>query len=117
MDHVEAFLIPVPRAELDRYLRDVEAMAPLWREYGALSFVQAVADNAPWGDKTSFPRAVELRADEVVVLAWMTFPDRAARDRAVELSSSDPRGAALTAGWTIDRSRMIFGGFEVAVSA
>jgi len=117
MDCLEGFLIPVPKAALADYLRDAGAMAALWREYGATSFVQAVADAPPWGEKTSFPRAVDLKPDEVVVLAWMTFPDRATRDRAVEMSSTDPRGAALTKDWTIDRSRMLFASFDVAISA
>lgn len=40
-------------------------------EHGALAYHECVADDAPVGKRTSFPRSVKLKEDEVVVFAYI----------------------------------------------
>ena len=49
-------------------------------EYGALSYVECIGDDVPYGELTSFPRAVQAKDDEIVVFSWITYEiARAAR--------------------------------------
>ncbi len=77
----------------------------VWMEHGALSYVECVGDDVPYGELTSFPRAVLAKDDEVVVFSWAAYRDRAARD-------DDPRTKCESAKMPFDGKRMIFGGFE-----
>lgn len=48
-------------------------------EHGALAYHECVADDAPVGKRTSFPRSVKLKEDEVVVFAYIVYTSRAHR--------------------------------------
>jgi len=51
--------------------------AAIWCDLGVLPGTEARAAAAPYGRLTSFPRAVLAEADEGVVVAFVTFRDRA----------------------------------------
>ena len=40
----------------------------MWKDHGALEYVECVADDVKPGKWTSFPQSVKLKKDEVVVL-------------------------------------------------
>ena len=69
-------------------------------EHGALAYHECVADDAPVGKRTSFPRSVKLKEDEVVVFAYIVYTSRAHRDkRAYGFSSTFgkvPNGVVFT---------------------
>ena len=71
-----------------------------------------------WGKRTSFPRSVKLKRNEVVVFAWITYPSRAARDRIMDKVMKDKRSAAMMnpKNMPFDGKRMIFGGFKTFIS-
>lgn len=52
----------------------------IWKELGALAYVECVADDVSVGRIMSFPRSVRLKKDEVVVLSWIVYCSRAAPD-------------------------------------
>lgn len=117
MTYFEAFVAPVPQDKLDQYFALAAQMAPLWKAFGALSFVEARAENAPVGKLTSFPQAVQCAAGEVPVFAFLTFRDRAHRDAVMEQAMADPEMGALMMQVPMDGRRMIFGGFSAEVEA
>ena len=84
-------------------------------EHGALSYVECIGEDVPYGVLTSFPRAVQAKDDEVVVFSWATYPDRKSRDEVMSKVMADPR---LQNGDSMpfDAKRMIFGGFESFVA-
>ena len=90
--------------------------AQVWMEHGALSYVECLADDVPYGELTSFPRAVQAKDDEVVVFSWATYPDRAARDATMAKVMADPRLKSDPATMPFDGKRMIWGGFESFVA-
>ncbi len=84
----------------------------VWMEHGALTYVECVGDDVPYGELTSFPRAVQAKEDEVVIFSWITYPSRAARDAINAKVMADPRLKDGMTNMPFDGKRMIFGGFE-----
>lgn len=112
MPYVDGFVLAVPKANLDAYKEMARLGGEVWMEHGALSYVECVGDDVPYGELTSFPRAVQATDDEVVVFSWITYPDRATRDAVMAKVMADPRLKAYEGAMPFDGKRMIFGGFE-----
>ena len=66
--YVDGFVVPVPRSRLDDYKKLARKAGKIWREHGALDYCECVADDVSPGKRTSFPRSVKLKPDEVVDL-------------------------------------------------
>lgn len=115
MAYVDGFVVPVPKANLSRYREWAQLAAKVWREYGALDYKEWVADDVKPGKVTSFPQAVQLKDDEVVVFSWATYESRQARDSIMEKVMKDPRMQSDPKDWPFDGKRMIFGGFASLV--
>src|SRR5262245_16445987 len=115
--YVDGFVVPVPKDKLEAYRQFSEQAGKVWRELGALEYVECVGDDVPPGKLTSFPLAVKLEADETVVFAWIVYPSRTERDRINKAVMQDPRIAgADPKSMPFDTKRMFWGGFEVLVS-
>lgn len=115
MAYVDGFVLPVPKANMGRYREWAELAAKVWKEYGALEYKEWVADDVKPGKLTSFPQAVQLKDDEVVVFSWAIYESRQARDTAMEKIMKDPRMQTDPKDWPFDGQRMIFGGFSPLV--
>lgn len=113
MPYVEGFIVPVAKDKLALYKEKETAMGEIWKSYGALSFVECIADDVPYGELTSFPRAVQATPEETVILAWITYESRQQRDAINEKIMADPRIQAIFEDMPIDGKRLITGGFEV----
>jgi uncharacterized protein YbaA (DUF1428 family) len=111
MSYVDGYLIAVPRANKDAYLRLAVEMAALFREHGALRVVECWGDDVPHGKQTDFYRAVAAKDDEVVCFSWIEWPSKAARDVGSKKAMSDPR-MKMSGAAPFDGKRMIFGGFQ-----
>jgi uncharacterized protein YbaA (DUF1428 family) len=116
MNYVDGYVIPVPTAKRDAYRRLAESAAPIFKEYGALSVVECWGDDVPEGKVTSFTMAVQRKDDEAVVFSWITWPDKKTRDAGMKKVMEDPRMDGMK-DMPFDGKRMIFGGFQVIVSA
>lgn len=116
MAYVDGFLLAVPKARLDEYKALAARAGAVWMEHGALSYVEAIADDVPYGELTSFPRAVMAQDDEVVIFSYITYPDRAARDAINAKVMADERLKAEMADMPFDGKRMIWGGFTPFVT-
>src|SRR5512135_75442 len=117
--YVDGFVVPVPLARLPEYRKLARKAGRIWREYGALDYVECVADDVSPGKRTSFPRSVKLRPGEVVIFAYIVYRSRRDRDRINALVMKDPR---LLQGMDprnmpFDGKRMFWGGFKQLVRA
>ena len=115
MSYVDGFVLAVPKAKLDDYKKLANLAGPIWMEHGALSYVECIGDDVPYGELTSFPRAVQAKDDEVVVFAWVVYESRKRRDEVMAKIMVDER---LKADWPtmpFDGKRMIFGGFQTFI--
>ncbi len=117
MTYVDGFVLAVPNAKKEEYRRHAVEMAPLLKEYGALSMVECWGDDVPEGKLTSFPMAVQCGAEETVVFSWMTWPSKAVRDAGWARIMADPRMKMDPATVPFDGKRMIYGGFAVLTEA
>lgn len=114
--YVDGFVLPVPKKNLEAYRKMADTAGDVWKEHGALEYVEAVADDVKPGKLTSFPQSVQLKDDEVVIFAWIVYPSRADRDRINQAVMKDPRIAGYDpASMPFDGKRMFWGGFETIV--
>ncbi|MGB8611697.1 MAG: DUF1428 domain-containing protein, partial [Pseudolabrys sp.] len=61
-----------------------EAAARVFKEHGALKFVECWGDDVPDGKLTSFPMAVKRQDDETVVFSWIIWPSRDQRNEGMK---------------------------------
>lgn len=111
MSYVDGFILAVPKAKLDDYKEMARISGDVWREHGADDYYECIADDVPYGELTSFPRAVQAKDDEIVVFSWATYKDRATRDAVMAKVMEDPRMKAQMTKDLFDGKRMIWGGF------
>lgn len=117
MSYVDGFVVPVAKNKLEAYFDLARRCGPIWREHGATSYHECVADDVKTGVHTSFPQSVLLKDDEVVVFAWITYPSREVRDACNAKVMADPRLAGMKPeDMPFDGKRMFFGGFAERVS-
>ena len=115
MAYVDGFVLPVPTENLDAYKKVARLASKIWRDHGALSYVECVADDVKPGKWTSFPQSVKLKEGETVVFAWITYPSRAQRDKINAKVMADPRMKMDPKTMPFDGKRMIFGGFKTFI--
>ncbi|MBA2566800.1 MAG: DUF1428 family protein [Thermoleophilaceae bacterium] len=115
MAYVDGFVIAVDKDRIDEYEKIAREAAAVWKEYGALSVIECVADDVPYGERTSFPRSVQATDEEAVVFSWITYESRESRDEVNEKVMADPRMQGDMSEMPFDGARMIFGGFRPIV--
>lgn len=111
MPYVDGFVLAVPKVNIEAYKAMAAKAGEVWMEHGALSYVETLGDDVPYGELTSFPRAVQAKDDEVVVFAWVTYASREARDAIMAKVMADER-LKNPDQMPFDGKRMIFGGFQ-----
>lgn len=115
--YYDGFVVPVPTAHLAAYKKMAKLAATVWREHGALEYIEAVADDVKPGKQTSFPQSVKLKADEVVVFAYIVYKSRKDRDRVIAKVMADPRMQLDPKDMPFDGKRMFWGGFKGIVES
>ncbi|MCW5661517.1 MAG: DUF1428 domain-containing protein [Burkholderiaceae bacterium] len=115
--YVDGFVLPVPKKKIDAYRKLARKAGKVWMEHGALAFHENVADDVKAGKVTSFPQAVKLKKDEVVVFSWIVFRSRKERDKINTKVMKDPRIAGMDGqDMPFDARRMFWGGFKQLVA-
>jgi uncharacterized protein YbaA (DUF1428 family) len=114
MKYVDGFVLAVPKKNLQAYRRMALKAGKLWKEHGALEYIECVADDVKPGKLTSFPQSVKLKPNETVVFSWIVYKSRAHRDRVNKKVMADPRLSSMMdpKDHPFDSKRMIFGGFK-----
>jgi uncharacterized protein YbaA (DUF1428 family) len=117
MAYVDGFVLAVPVEKLAEYKKLARKSGEVWREHGALEFVECVGDDVPKGKLTSFTRAVKLEEGETVVFSYIVYKNRKHRDQVNKKVMEDPRLKAMMVpgAMPFDAKRMIFGGFKTIV--
>lgn len=115
MPYVDGFVVAVPKDKIDAYREMAEKAGAVWMEYGALGFHEYVADDVPYGELTSFPRAVQAKEDETVIFSWIAYESREHRDEVNKKVMADERLKGDMENMPFDGKRMIYGGFRSIV--
>ena len=112
MAYVDGCVIAVPKDKLNAYKAMAKECMPIWQEFGATDYVECVGDDTPYGEVTSFPRAVQAKDDETVIFSWIVYPSKETRDAANKKIMEDARLKKMMENPPFDGKRMIFGGFQ-----
>jgi uncharacterized protein YbaA (DUF1428 family) len=114
----------VPQKNLTAYRRIARLAGKVWREHGALEYVECVADQLESkhdGEthKSLFPKMAKLKRGEALVFSWITYKSKSDRDRIMKKVMQDPRLAEMMDPKTMpfDMKRMAWGGFKPIVEA
>jgi len=118
MAYVDGFVLPIPKKKVAAYKRIAAIAAKVWCEHGALDYKECVGDDLNTKCGIGFPATIELKRGETVVFAYILFKSRAHRDRVNAKVMKDPRMNNIDiSDMPFDINRMVYGGFEVIVSA
>lgn len=115
MSYVDGFVAAVPNANREKYLKFATITAAIFKDHGALKVFENWGDDVPQGEVTSFWSAVKATEDETVVLSWVVWPSKEARDAGWANVMQDPRMADQD--MPLDGKRMIYGGFQTILEA
>jgi uncharacterized protein YbaA (DUF1428 family) len=117
MRYLDGFVLPVPEESLKLYRSIAQKAGKIFKEYGALEYIEAVGDDLEnqWG--ASFPKTLKLKAGEVPFFSFIIYKSRAERDKVNAKVMSDPRmKKIMEAGpMPFEVKRMVHGGFKVLV--
>ena len=117
MRYVDGYVVPVPKKNVAAYQRMAQKAGKVWRDHGALEYIECIADDVKPGKLTSFPQSVKLKPGETVVFAYIVYKSRAHRDRVNAKVMKDPRLASMMdpKALPFDGKRMFWGGFKTLV--
>ena len=111
MAYVDGFIVPVPKNKLAAYRKLASKGGKTWMKYGALSYVETVADDVKPGKLTSFPQSVKLKDGLKLVFASLsdlpllvaTLEGLQRRGVAVGLTDTHCRAISKSLLWAIER--------------
>ena len=116
MSYVDGFLVPVPKKHLAAYRTMARKAAKIWLDLGALHYCECVGDDLSPRHAVPFIKGVELKPGETLVFAWITYRNKAHRNRVNKAIMKDPRIAAIMPKvMPFDYKRMVYGGFKTMV--
>ena len=130
MAYIDCYLAPVPRANKTAYEKMAAASAEVTRAHGALRVTECWLDESGPDASTyhgesarrdadqysSFIKAAGAKEGEAVVMSWVEWPDKAARDAGMAKVTSDPRMQFEGQVPVFDGARLIAGGFLPMIS-
>jgi uncharacterized protein YbaA (DUF1428 family) len=118
MNYVDGFVLAVPKKNLPDYRRLAKQAGKIWREHGALEYVECVGDDLDVKFGVPFTRAVKIKPGETVVFSWITYKSKAHRDRVNAKVMKDQRlNDMVKKPMPFDMKRMVCGGFKFLVKA
>jgi uncharacterized protein YbaA (DUF1428 family) len=112
--YADGYVLPVPNAKKEAYLKMAEKAAPVFREYGATRVVEAWGDDIKDGKVTDYKKAVKAEEGENIVFSYVEWPDKQTRDEAWAKIMEDER-MKPDGEMPFDGQRMFWGGFETIV--
>ena len=119
MRYVDGFVMPIPKKNLKLYRDIAKKAGKVWRDHGALQYVEAVGDDLAQKFGVSFPKTIKLKPGETVAFSFIVYKSRAHRDRVNAKVMKDPRIAKMMdkGPMPFDVKRMVHGGFAMLVDA
>lgn len=121
--YIDGFVLPVPRDQLNTYREVVGKVAAIWKEHGALDYLEFVGDDLNLEGTRSFTDIANAKEHEAIIFGWVAFESREARDLANKQVAADPRMTDLIDLLTeaskpiFDAERMVYGGFRSLVQS
>lgn len=119
--YIDGFVIPVPKANIPEYKRVAALAAEVWKEHGALEYIEAAGDDFPTcgdGGKPA-PELIDASGEETIIFSYIVYESREHRDAVNAKVMEDSRMQEIcpAVNGVFDFKRMIYGGFQVIVDA
>lgn len=117
-NYIDGFVFPIAKAHLEEYKTVAEKVAEIWKEYGALAYLEFLGDDLQTEGTASFIKTVEVKENEQLIFGWVVFPSKEVRDEANKKVSQDRRMETLVKPlldpekMIFDANRMLYGGFK-----
>jgi len=103
MPYVDGFVIAIPARNLAAYRRMSARACTVWRDHGALDYVECVGDDLAIKHVLPFARLAKLKRGETVIFSWILYRSRKHRDTVNARVMKDPRRnsprSTSAAGW------------------
>lgn len=119
--YVDGFVLPIRKDKLNEYRKLAEMAGQVWKEYGALEYIECAGDDFSMGEAPClpFPKLAGASDEETVVFAWIVYKSREHRDEVNAKVMADPRmkDACGSGSQVFDPGRMAYGGFKTIVEA
>ena len=115
--YVDGFLLPIKAENIEKYKEIAQKAGEVWKEHGALEYIEAVGDDLEAENMVSFAKSADAKDGETVIFAFIVYESREERDRINRLVMEDERikQAMSDCGKTFDYTRMAYGGFKTIV--
>lgn len=117
-NYIDGFVFPIAKAHLEEYKTVAEKVAEIWKEYGALAYLEFLGDDLQVEGTASFIKTVKVKENEQLIFGWVVFPSKEIRDEANKKVPQDPRMETLVKPlidpekMIFDANRMLYGGFK-----
>lgn len=117
MRYVDGFVVAVPVKNLKVYRSIAQKAGKIWKEHGALEYIETVGDDLDVQFGTSFLKIVKPKPGETVLFSFIVYKSRADRDKVNAKVMSDPRMKKMMdkGPMPFDVKRMVYGGFKAIV--
>lgn len=117
MAYVDGFVITIAKKNLPAYRAMARKAGKIWMELGAVDYHECVGDDLATKMMVPFTKLARTKPGETVVFSWITYKNKAHRDRVNKLIMKDPRITKMMKGKTppFDFKRMAYGGFKTIV--
>ena len=117
MAYVDGFVIPIPKKNVQAYLRMSKKAGKIWKKkYGALEYRECVGDDLKMKFGMPFTKLLKLKPSETVIFSWIVYKSKAHRDKVnkqiitdADLEKTAPKEMPF------DMKKMCFGGFKIGV--
>jgi uncharacterized protein YbaA (DUF1428 family) len=117
MRYVDGFVLAVPEKNLKVYRNIAQKAGKIWKEHGALEYVEAAGDDLAVKFGLPFTKLAKPKPGETVIFSFIIYKSRADRDKVNAKVMSDPRmNKMMEKGpMPFDVKRMAYGGFKTLV--
>ena len=117
MRYVDGFVLAVPEKNLKVYRSIAQKAGKIWKEHGALEYIEAVGDDLDVKFGVSFVKLAKPKPGETVLFSFIIYKSRAHRDQVNKKVMSDPRMNKIMEKkpMPFDYKRMAYGGFKTIV--
>ncbi len=117
MNYVDGYVLAIPEEQLKIYRSMAQKAGKIWKEYGALQYMEAVGDDLNVKFGVPFSKMIKLKPGETVIFSFIVFKSRADRDRVNAKVMGDTRIKNMmdNTKMPFDMKRMVYGGFKSLV--
>lgn len=115
--YIDGFLLPIQADNIEKYREIAQKAGEVWKEHGALEYIEAVGDDFEADKMVSFKKSADAKDGETVIFAFIVFESKEERDRINALVMQDERLTEMCSpdDKTFDYTRMAYGGFKAIV--